>query len=133
MPAKAAPKRAVEEMYADAVGKFRLGELDESESILLQLLEQYPEDNKYSDNAQYYLGSVYYKRGDFHRAIEEFDKVSLNYPVGDKVPDAIYMTGLCYKGLGLADRAKTNFNKVMDNYPYSDAALKARQALEQAE
>jgi len=132
-PSGSAPKRTVEEMYSEAVKQYRSGELDKAEKVLADLLEQYPDDNKYADNAQYYLGNIYFQRENYHRAIEEFDKVVTNYPVGDKVPDAIYMMGLSYKKLGLEDRARTNFNRVMDNYPYSDAALKARQALEQAE
>jgi len=130
---KRIPTRTVGDMYSEAVNLYRSGELDKSEATLSALLEDYPDDNKYSDNAQYYIGSIYYQREDYHRAIEEFDKVVTNFPVGDKVPDAIYMMGLSYKRLGIMDRARLNFNRVMDNYPYSDAALKARQALEEAE
>jgi tol-pal system protein YbgF len=50
-----------------------------------------------SDNAQYWIGEVYYAQRQFNISVEEFRKVIEEFPDQDKVPAAYYKIALCFK------------------------------------
>ena len=59
-----------------------------------------------------------------------FDKVIVNYPGSNSVPQALYKRGACYEALQQADRARQSYQLVIKNFPDSDASFLAKQALE---
>ena len=59
-----------------------------------------------------------------------FEKVLLNHPDGDVVPEASYKRGLTLDRLGETDRARQAFELVVTNYPDSTMATLAQQALD---
>lgn len=95
--------------HRDAVGVFE------------DFLSQFPKHG-YADNCTYWIGEAYYDRQMFHKALARFEQVVVQYPRGNKVPDAILKAGFCYSSLGLRDRAVELFTKVMKMYPGSPAA-----------
>jgi len=93
-----------------------------------EFLTQFPE-SEFADNAQYWLGEVFYAQQDFPQAIENFQKVIKNYPTGDKVPAALLKTGYCYLKLGSDTTGKNYLRKVVQDYPNSEEASLARTRL----
>ena len=65
-------------------------------------LDSYP-GTHLSDNAQYWIGEVYYAQGQHEQGIEEFRRVIEDYAGQDKVPAAYYKIALCF--LQLKDTA----------------------------
>ena len=95
--------------HRDAVGVFE------------DFLSQFPKHG-YADNCTYWIGEAYYDRQMFHKALARFEQVVVQYPRGNKVPDAILKAGFCYSSLGLQDRAVELFTKLMNMYPGTPAA-----------
>lgn len=90
-------------------------------------------DHELADNAQYWVGEIYYAEGDFERAVLEFNKVIKNYPSGDKVAAALLKQGFSFRNLGALKEAEIILKRVVNNHPESREAERARQALEKME
>jgi peptidoglycan-associated lipoprotein len=86
-----------------------------------------------ADNAQYWIGECYYAQRDFKQAIEEFSKVTQNYPNGDKVAAALLK--IAYSHLQLDDRAaaRSTLRDLIRQFPKSDEAAQARAKLSSLE
>jgi tol-pal system protein YbgF len=117
-----------ETMYQAAYSDFLAGRFDLARAAFAEYLRRFPQ-TEVSDNAQYWLGECLYATGDFAGAIAEFEKVSQNYPDGDKVPAALLKTGISYARLRNMDEAKRYFEIVIKKYPKSDEARLARERL----
>ncbi|MFQ5863855.1 MAG: tol-pal system protein YbgF [bacterium] len=90
-----------------------------------QFLQQFP-NSDLSDNAQYWLGEVYYAQGRFSKSIEEFEKVVKWYPNGDKVPSAMLKIGYAYISLDEREQGKLYLEEVINDYPDSEEANLAK-------
>ena len=84
-----------------------------------------------SDNAQYWIGEVYYAQGQFHLAVEEFRKVVEDYPGHEKVPAAYLKIALCFQKLQDLPTARRYLEYVIQNYPETREAQLAEERLEQ--
>ncbi len=93
-------------------------------------LERYPA-TALSDNAQYWIGEVYYAQGQFHLAVEEFRKVVENYPGHEKVPAAYVKIALCFQKMQDVPTARRYLEYVLQNYPETREARLAQERLEQ--
>ena len=93
-----------------------------------EYLQQFPQ-SEFADNAQYWLGEVYYAQRDYPQAIENFHNVVKNYPSGDKVPAALLKIGYCYLNLGSETSGKNYLRKVVQEFPNSEEASLARTRL----
>lgn len=83
-----------------------------------------------ADNAQYWLGEIFYDTGEYERAILEFNKVITGYPKGDKRPAATLKQGFSFEKLGAAKEARVLLETVVELYPKSAEAVKANRRLE---
>jgi len=118
------PKKLYDTAYLDLTrGNYQLA---------LQGFEEYlshfPE-SEFADNAQYWIGEVYYAQQDYQRAIEEFKKVVQNYPKGEKVPAALLKIGFTYLNLNAFTSGKKYLNMVIAQFPNSEEARLARSRL----
>jgi tol-pal system protein YbgF len=95
-----------------------------------RFLAQFP-DHELADNAQYWMGEIYYARGDWERAILEFDKVVKKYPAGDKVADSLLKQGYSFEKLGDMKTAKILLRRVVEEFPQSETAKRAKERLEE--
>lgn len=93
-----------------------------------EYLKRFPQ-SELADNAQYWIGEIFYANKNFNRALEEFLKVESNYPKGRKVPAALLKAGYCLEELQSADRAKILYQKIVTAYPQSNESSLARERL----
>ncbi len=82
--------------------------------------------SQYADNAQYWVGEIYYARKEFERAFNEFNRVATDYPQGDKVAAALLKMGYCLINLNDKSGAREYMNRVIETYPNSAEAGLAR-------
>ena len=92
-------------------------------------LRSFPRSDS-ADDAQYYIGECHYSDGKFADAIDAFNKVIVNFPKGDKAPDAYYKRGLALDRLAQPDRARESWETLIKTYPDSDLARLAKQNLD---
>jgi len=105
-------------------------ELDKATEVFKRFLNLYPR-NKLADHARYWLGEIYYSKGNWERAILEFDRVIKEYPGGDKVPAAILKEGFSFDRLGSKKEARLLLERLIQKYPQSIEAKMAKKRLEE--
>ncbi|MEK7772767.1 MAG: tol-pal system protein YbgF [Deltaproteobacteria bacterium] len=91
-------------------------------------LAEYPA-HKYAGNAQYWIAEIYYARGEWDRAILEFDKVIKNHPGSEKAAAALLKQGLSFENLGSKKEARVLLESVMERFPKSPEAALAKKRL----
>lgn len=96
----------------------------------LEYLRVFPA-GEYADNAQYWIGEIYYARGDFERAFDELEKIITNYGQGDKVAAALLKMGYCQINLDDKEGARQYLDAVIQRFPNSAEADLARSRLEE--
>ena len=143
----AAPRPPVEglspeQVYQTAYLDFSKGNYALAVSGFREFVRRFP-DLDLADNAQYWIGESYFSmarsssaQGQADRAnqaleqaVQEFRKVPLNYPRGDKVPTAIYKEGLALMELKQIKAAQARLQYLVDNFPQSEEAPLARERL----
>jgi TolA-binding protein len=132
------PEAAYQSSYLD----FSKGNYPLAVSGFREFVRRYP-DSDLADNAQYWIGESYFSlarstasQGQADRvthaleqAVQEFRKVPLNYPRGDKVPTAIYKEALALLELKQPKVAHARLQYLVDNFPQSEEAPLARERL----
>ncbi len=98
-------------------------------------LQEFSDYQKYfgktelAPNAQFYIGDIYYRKGDFDNALQAFDAVLEQYSENSKTPDAHYMKGLSLLKMGKRDAAAREFREVYAKYPDLEVAAQAKEQL----
>jgi len=115
--------------YRAAVELVKAGKYDDALAALRGFIAGHPRHD-YADNAQYWIGEVFYAQKDYPRALSEFRKVVEVYPRGNKVPDALLKVGYCYQALGQGEKAHAMLEQVVNLYPKSEPAALAARRLE---
>ncbi len=119
-----------EKMYSVAYQTFKEGNYDKARTDFLNYLAAYP-NSEYSDNAQFWVGECYFFEQKYETAILEYEKVTKNYPNGNKVPYALLKQGLSFLKLGDKTSAKLLLQQVIKNYPNTSQARIARSSLQE--
>ncbi len=125
----AVPAEDPESMYRRGFQLVKDKDYAGGEEVLEGFLARYP-SHKFADHAQYWLAEVHYARGDWAKAILEFDKVIKNYPNGDKVAAATLKQGFSFDKLGSTKEARVLLQAVIDRFPSSKEAGLAAKRLE---
>ena len=94
--------------------------------------QRYP-DHELADNAQYWLGEIYYDREDYPNAILAFKEVVTRHVEENKAPDALLKIGYAYIALDDPANARVFLKRVIKNYPFGESEAKARAKLKEIE
>ena len=116
-------------IYDQAYSFYADKKFDEAVKNFSIFLKLFPEHDL-SDNAQYWIGESYVAMGEFELALPEFQRIPIQFPNGNKVPDAVLMLGICYEKLNNKDKAKESYERLLSLFPNSMAAKKAKKKLE---
>lgn len=119
-----------EQLFAAAYSDYSRGNYDLALSEFRQYVETYPA-SELADNAQYWVGEIFYAQKKFPEAAAEFEKVAVMNQNGDKTPTALYKRGLVLLEMGNKDGAVIQFQSVAKNYPKSGEGNLALQQLQQ--
>jgi tol-pal system protein YbgF len=115
--------------YVGSLGDFQNKQYDKAIEKFSDLLRTNP-DHELADNAQYWLAEAYYMKGNYQRALVEFEKV-FTFTQKGKYDDAQLKLGYCYLKLGQKEKAKEEFERLISHYPYSEYYQKAQEMLTQ--
>jgi tol-pal system protein YbgF len=115
--------------YDQALELLKEGRYNDAAGAFQGFLKQYP-GSSYADNAQYWLGEVYYVTRQFPAALTEFDKVLKNHPGSPKAADARLKQGYIQYELKDWGKARTLLGEVVSGYPGTTSARLAQERLD---
>ncbi|NNF99934.1 MAG: tol-pal system protein YbgF [Desulfobacteraceae bacterium] len=118
------------ELYSTAKAAFDKNDFDGARSGFESLLQKYPKSAN-ADNAQFWLGEIYFKEKWYEKAILEYQKVLDNYPRGNKVPAALLKQGLAFVEIGDKSSARLILKDLTSRYPNTSEGKIAVQKLEE--
>ncbi|WP_231619391.1 tol-pal system protein YbgF [Proteus vulgaris] len=95
---------------------------------LNNFINNYPKSS-YQSNAHFWLGQMYYLKGNKDQAASTFAIVVKNYPKSQKASEAFYKIGLIMQEKGQKDNAKAIYQQVIKQYPNSAGAKLAQKQL----
>ncbi len=101
---------------------------DEAATAFRAFLAQHP-GSSYADNAQYWLGEVYYVTRDFKAALEEFGTLLKGFPDSPKVAGAMLKMGYSQYELKDWKAAADMLGQVVKRFPGSSTAKLAQKRL----
>jgi len=113
------------ELYNSAYRDLLRGNYQLSLAGFTEYLKKYPATDL-TDNAQYWIGEVYYAQGRFMKAISEFEKVIKDYPAGDKKASALLKIAYSYINMEENEQGKLYLEEVVKEYPTSEEANLAK-------
>ncbi|MBU4344558.1 MAG: tol-pal system protein YbgF [Desulfobacteraceae bacterium] len=117
-----------DEIYASAKQAFDHGDLEAAREEFQRIIKQYPK-SQHADNAQFWIGEIYYRGKWYEKAILEYQKVIEKYPKGNKVPASLLKQGLAFLNLGEKANARLILNELVVKHPKSNEAKIAKQKL----
>jgi tol-pal system protein YbgF len=126
-PAKTDNAAAV---YQAAKKAFDDGNLDQARNGFGAVVKNFPKSGQ-ADNAQFWLGEIYYREKWYEKAILEYQKVIENYPKGNKLPAALLKQGLAFSKIGDKANAKLILKEQLDKYPQSNEGRIAAQKIKE--
>lgn len=118
-----------QQFYQSAYDDYTRRDYDKAIKKFSNFLKLFPEHDL-ADNAVYWTGESYVGLGEYALALPEFQRIALEYPNGNKAPDALLMAGICFDKLKNSDNALDSWKKLVMLYPESMAAKKASKKLD---
>ncbi len=105
----------IDRNYSDAISQFRSMLVERNAGHL-------------ADNCQYWIGEAYFARGEYLKAIIEFEKINI-FPNSNKAADAQLMLGIALMRIGETEQAEQEFTDIITMSPNNSAAQKASRYL----
>lgn len=130
-PVVTSQPKSAEEIYANGMEALNGGMYDEAEMAFQQILSQYPND-KLAGNAQYWIGEVYFKQGNYNKAKVAFKNGYEKYHNGNKAPDSLFKLGLTFKANKENKNACIVLSSFGAEFPKANADLAKRVKAEAA-
>ena len=125
---KSVAEETQEGLYARAKQLFDKGEYENARGLFRSFLKQYPK-SKRGDNAQFWLGEIYYREKWYEKAILEYQKVIESYPKGNKTPSALLKQGFAFLNLDDKANARLILKELIRKFPESNEANVAKNKL----
>jgi len=117
-----------DEVYQSAKQAYDQGDFEAAREGFENLIKQYP-TSKNADNAQFWIGEIYYQEKWYEKAILEYQKVIENYPKGNKVQASLLKQGFAFLNLGDTSNARLILSELIKKYPKSNEANIAKRKL----
>ncbi len=138
----ASPARQASDLYQTAYIDYTRGNYNLAIAAFKEFIRLYPETDL-AEKAQYWIAESHFSlardfqgRADrdratqeFERAVQEFRKVLINYPRGDRVPTALYKEALTLLELRQPALAEARLQFLVDQFPSTEEAAKAKEEL----
>jgi TolA-binding protein len=132
------PEQAYQAAYLD----FSKGNYPLAIAGFREFVRRYP-DAPLADQAQYWVGESLFSQSraslaagqsekatrELEQAVQEFRRLALNYPRGERVPTALYKEALALLELKQPRLAQARLQYLIDNFPQSEEAPLAKERL----
>jgi tol-pal system protein YbgF len=129
-PAQPAQPQAppVGDLYQSALRDYNSARYDVAGSEFSDVLKYYPQDDL-AGNAQFYLGEIAYRQGNYPAAIKAYDQTVEQYSGNPKIPAAQLRKGEALIALNQKDAGVRELRSLIQRYPQTPEAQQARSRL----
>lgn len=117
-----------EELYNAAKQALDKGDFETARQGFQDYLKKFP-TSKTANNAQFWLGEVYYREKWYEKAILEYQQVIEKYPKGNKVPAAMLKQGMSFYNIGDKANGRLILQELVKKFPGSNEAKIAEKKL----
>jgi len=114
-------EQSEKELYETAKQAFDNGDFEASRDGFEKFLKRYSKSGQ-ADNAQFWIGEIYYREKWYEKSILEYQKVVEKYPKGNKVPAALLKQGFAFLNLGDKANSRLILKELVRKYPGSKEA-----------
>ena len=118
------------ELYTSSKQAFDQGDFEAARKGFHKVITDFP-TSQHADNAQFWIGEIYYREKWYEKAILEYQKVIENYPKGNKVPASLLKQGFAFLSLGDKANARLILNELAKKYPGTNEGKIAVQKLKE--
>ncbi len=118
-----------EELYKLAKRGFDNGRFEVARENFQKFIKRYPKSSN-ADNAQFWIGEIYYREKWYEKAILEYQKVIEQFPKGNKVKASLLKQGFSFYNLKDKPNSRLILKELINKYPKSNEAAIARKKLE---
>ena len=125
---QAKQKLSENDVYRSAKQAYDKGDFNTAREGFLKLLKEFPKSEN-ADNAQFWIGEIYYREKWYEKAILEYQKVIEKYPKGNKVTASLLKQGFAFFNLGDKSNARLILSELIKKYPKSNEAKIAERKL----
>jgi tol-pal system protein YbgF len=122
------PKLSEDDVYKSAKQAYDKGDFNTAREGFQKLLKDFPKSEN-ADNAQFWIGEIYYREKWYEKAILEYQKVIEKYPKGNKVTASLLKQGFAFFNLGDKSNARLILSELIKKYPKSNEAKIAERKL----
>jgi tol-pal system protein YbgF len=128
-PAPAPSDTEITALYQQGLQRLMEKRYEKALSIFREITRLNP-SHPLADNAQYWIGEIFYSQRDFQTAMREFQKVVDLYPEGNKTPDAHLKISFSLIGMGKKEEAKIELERLIARFPAEEVSNVAKTRLE---
>ena len=115
-------------LYKTAKQAFDKIDFDAAREKFQLFIKKYPKSRN-ADNAQFWIGEIYYREKWYEKAILEYQEVIEKYPRGNKVKDALLKQGYAFNNIGQRSNARIVLKESIKKYPGTNQAKIAKKKL----
>jgi len=119
-----------QDRYVAAKQAFDQGDFEAARPDFESIIRDFPK-SEHADNAQFWIGEIYYREKWYEKAILEYQKVIENYPKGNKVPASLLKQGFAFISLGDKANARLILKELGQKHPESNEGKIALQKLKE--
>jgi tol-pal system protein YbgF len=119
-----------QDRYVAAKQAFDQGDFEAARSDFESIIKDFPK-SEHADNAQFWIGEIYYREKWYEKAILEYQKVIENYPKGNKVPASLLKQGFAFISLGDKANARLILKELSQKHPETNEGKIALQKLKE--
>jgi tol-pal system protein YbgF len=119
-----------QERYVMAKQAFDQGDFETARIAFEAIIKEFPKSEQ-ADNAQFWIGEIYYREKWYEKAILEYQKVIENYPKGNKVPASLLKQGFAFISLGDKANSRLILKELSQKYPETNEGKIALQKLKE--
>jgi tol-pal system protein YbgF len=123
-------KLSQKELYLSAKQAFDEGDFETARTGFERIINEFPKSEN-ADNAQFWIGEIYYREKWYEKAILEYQKVIEKYPNGNKVPAALLKQGFAFLSLGDKANARLILKELSKKFPDTNEGKIATQKLKE--
>ncbi|HWZ44805.1 MAG TPA: tetratricopeptide repeat protein [Candidatus Saccharimonadales bacterium] len=117
-----------DQLYNNALSDFNAGKNDLASQEFAQYIQVYG-TTELAGNAQFYLGEVDYRKGNFQAAVQDYNKVLDQYPGGNKAAASQLKKGFALLELNQREAGVKELRSLISRFPKSPEAVQARERL----